>query len=102
MGENAESGIASVQAKAAQSEGLQKHHKTTISYLNERIVTFVCIISILGLVVVWMTSPSPWVTYGTVLIAIVAAVLWGMLRIKRIHQVREQRQQQARDWKPES
>jgi hypothetical protein len=102
MNDNAEIGIASAQAKAAQADGLQKHHKSTIGYLNERVLTFVFAISFIGLVVIWMTSSSPYLTYGSVVVVILSSILWGVLRIKRIHKTREQQQHLAREWKSEA
>ena len=98
MSDNAEIGIAKTQAKAAQ-DGLQNHHKSTVSYLNERILTFVCLISFVGLAVIWMTSSSPYLTYGSVAVVIIFSILWGVIRIKRIHKTREQQQRLAKEWK---
>ena len=97
MSDNAESGIAAVQAKAAQTDGLQKYHRSTIGYLNERILTFVFMIVLIGLVFVWVTSSSPYITYGSLVGVILLTLLWGMLRIKRIHRVREKRALQVKE-----
>ena len=70
--DNAEAGIASTQARAAQADGLQKHHKSTIVYLNERVLTFVFMLSFVGLIMVWMASSSPYITYGSTLLVVVA------------------------------
>lgn len=102
MNDHAEGGIAAVQAKTAQSDGLQKHHKSTIGYLNERILTFVFMLCLIGLVLVWMTSSSQLITYGSLGVVIILAILLGALHIKSIEKARTQRKQQAEEWTSES
>jgi type VI protein secretion system component VasK len=97
MNDNAEGGIAAVQARAAQGEGIGRHHRTTVGYLNERIVVFVATIALVALVGVWATSSSPFLLYGSLAIAILLVVLWGVLRIRRINAVRAHRAQQVRE-----
>jgi len=98
MSDNAESGIAATQAKAARTDGLQKHHRSTIDYLNDRVFTYVFALCFVGLLVIWMISSSPYITYGSLLMAILLSLLWGVFRIKQIKQTRESRRQQAADW----
>jgi len=96
MSENAEGGIAGIHARTAQNEGLQKHHKSTIGYLNERVVVYLFMLSFIGLLLVWMTASSPYITYGTTGAVVLFVILFGILRIKSIHQIREQRELQAK------
>ena len=98
MSDNAESGIASTQAKAAQSEGIAKHHKSTIGYLNERTVTFILALFFMLMILLWMTSSSPIVIYTSVTIVVALVILWGILKIKAIEVARQNRQQQAEQW----
>ena len=102
MSENAEGGIAAVQSKAAQNEGLQKHHKSTISYLDERIFGYFFMVVIVGLLLVWMSDSSPYITYGSTGAVILVTLLWGALHIKRNHQIREQRNLQVKEMQSRS
>ena len=102
MSDHAEISIASTQARAAQADGLQKHHKSTIGYLNDRVLTFVFILLFFGLVLVWMTSSSPLITYGSLAAVIIVIIIGGVFYIKRIHKNRAQQLQQAQEWKSES
>ena len=99
---NAEGGIASQQARNAQADGIQKHHKATIGYLNDRVLTFIFMLLFIGLVIVWMTSSSPLITYGSIVAVVFVIILGGAFSIKRIHKKKAQRQQQAQEWKSES
>ena len=40
MAGNTEEAVARVQAEAAKTQGIQKHHKTTLVYIGERIFTY--------------------------------------------------------------
>ena len=97
MNDNAEGGIAGVQAKLAQNKGLQNHHKATIGYLNERVVVYIFMLAFIGLLLVWMTASSPYITFGATGVVVLFAILFGVFRIKRIHQIREQRERQAKE-----
>ena len=102
MSGDAEAGIAAVQAKVAQQEGVAKHHASTIGYLNERILTFVFMLSFIGLILVWLTSESTLIVYGSLAIVVALAITCGILRIKRIQKTRELQVQQAQEWKTDS
>lgn len=101
MSGNAEEGIAKIQAASAQAggaAGLQKHHRGTVAYLDERILTFVLAIGMIGLLVLWATAKSPLLLYGSLVVVILLTLLWGYARIKGIERKRQQRAQQASDW----
>ena len=98
---NAEEGIARVQAAAAQAkgaDGLKDHHKWTIAYLDERIQVFILAIAVIGLAVLWATTTSPLVRYGSFSVLILLIFLWSFARIKRIEAVKRQRAELADSW----
>ena len=64
MTDNAEAGIAAVQAKAAQANGPQQHQKSSIAYLDERISTYLFAIVFMGLLVIWATASSAIIKFG--------------------------------------
>ena len=102
MSGNAEAGIAAVQAKAAQKDGVAKYHASTIGYLNERILTFIFSLSFIGLILVWLTSASTLIVYGSLAFVIILAIACGVLWIKRIQKNREQQARQAEEWKTDT
>ena len=80
MSNNAEEGIARVQARAAheqlaQHDGLRENQKRNIAYLDERIYIYVFAIALLALLFVWMNTSSVyiflWVTLLSYLIYII-------------------------------
>lgn len=107
MSDNAEEGIARTQAAAARAQGtegklLQQHQARSIAYIDERILIFVLAIAVLGLMVLWATSTSPWLHYGSFAVVIGLVLLWGYARIKRIERVRQQRAREAESWTSDS
>lgn len=105
MSDNAEAGIAKLQAANAQAggaAGLQKHHSGTMAYLDERILIFIFAIAMIGLLVLWATVKSPLLLYGSLAGVILLALLWGYARIKGIERKRLERAQQASAWQSES
>jgi hypothetical protein len=101
MSDNAEEGIARIQAAVAQSrgsEGLKQHHKWTVAYLDERILVFILAVAFMGLGVVWATTTSPLVLYGSFGGVILLVFLWGFVRIKRIETLKRQRAELAESW----
>ena len=101
MSDNAEEGIARTQAavaKAAGAAGLKEHHNRNIAYLDERIVVFILAIASIGLIILWATSSSPLVLYGSMAGVILLTVLWGLMRIKRIEAMKRQREKEAKSW----
>lgn len=104
MSDNAEEGIARIQAAAAKSQGdqgdgLRKNQNRGIAYLNERILIFVFSIALIGLIIVWATATSPFVLYGSFAGVVLLIVIWGAARIKRIKRIEQERQRQAEEWK---
>ena len=99
-GENAEEGIARIQM--AQKDGLQNYQKRSVLYLDDRILTAIFALAFMGLIVVWATSTSPYITYGSLLASILIVILWGVVRVKRIQKLREEREQQVRKMQSES
>ena len=101
MSDNAEEGIARIQAataKAGGTAGLKEHHNRNIAYIDERIVVFILAIATIGLIVLWATSSSPLVLYGSFAGVILLTVLWGLVRIKRIEARKRQRENEAKSW----
>ena len=101
MSDNAEEGIAKAQAAAAQAggaAGMEKHHSGTIAYLDERIVVFLLAIAMIGLLVLWATAKSALLLYGSLVLVILLALLWGYARIKAIERTRDERERQAQAW----
>jgi hypothetical protein len=104
MSDNAEIGIAKLQAANAQASGaagLQQHHGGTIAYLDERVLIFILAIAMIGLLVLWATAKSPLLLYGSLIVVILLTLLWGYARIKGIERKRRERAQQASTWKSE-
>jgi Flp pilus assembly protein TadB len=101
MSDNAEAGIARTQAaaaKAAGAAGLKEHHNRNIAHLDERIMVSILAIAAIGLIVLWATSSSPLVLYGSFAGVILLTVLWGLVRIKRIEAMKQQREKAAQSW----
>ncbi len=104
---NAEQGIAQSQIEAAraeqgQADALRKTQRRSIAYLDDRIFLYLGAIAFLGLLVVWATSTSALLLYGSLAAAIVLTVLWGVARINRINRLREERTSQVRDMQSEN
>lgn len=105
MSDNAEESIAKVQAANARADGaagMQKHHGGTIAYLDERILTFLLAICMIGLLVLWATAKSALLLYGSLAAVILLTLLWGYARIRRIERIRHERAQQASTWQSEN
>ena len=100
MSDNAEEGIARVQL--AQKDGLQKHQARGTKNLDDRTFTSLFALAFLGLLVVWVTASSPYIIYGSFAAAMLVTLLFGVLRIKRIHRIRAQRALQAKQMQADS
>ena len=103
---NAEEGIARIQAAAVKAQGtqggkLREHQERSVTYLDERILTYVLAIAFMGLILVWATTTSPLVLYGSFAGVILLTILWGVTRVKRIGRVRQERERQSKDWQSE-
>ncbi len=99
MTDHAEEGIARVQM--AQKDGLQNYQKRSVLYLDDRILTAIFALAFLGLIVVWATATSPYVIYGSLAVSILIVILWGVVHMKRIQQIREQRELQVKQMQSE-
>ena len=102
MSENAEAGIAELQAKAAQANGPQQHQKSSVAYLDERISTYLFAIVFMGLLVVWATASSAIIKFGSVGIGLLMLLIWGAMRVKHIQRTRELRDLQVRETQSKS
>ena len=103
MSDNAEEGIARAQNAAARQQGgggasISDQQQRGSRYINDRIVTFVFAIAGMLLIGVWATAKSPLVLYGSLGLVICLAVLWGVLRIRKINRIRQDRRNQAAAW----
>lgn len=97
---NQEQGIAQAQIAAAQAQtskggGLGKVQKQNIAYLDDRIFMYLGAIAFLGLLVVWATASSALLLYGSLGIAILLTILWGVARVNRINRLNAERARQA-------
>tara|TARA_R110002074_G_scaffold91496_5_gene200075 strand:+ start:207 stop:536 length:330 start_codon:yes stop_codon:yes gene_type:complete len=104
MSGNAEEGIARTQAAAIKASGtqgkeLEQHQQRSIAYLDERILTTVLVLALIGLVIVWSSTSSKLVLYGSLVGVLLMTVIWGVARVKRIERLRQQRIEQAASWR---
>lgn len=104
---NAEQGIAQSQIEAAGTEqgpadALQKTQKRNIAYLDDRIFLYLGAIAFLGLLVVWATAKSALVLYGSLGLAIVLTILWGVARVNRADRLAAERERQVQAMQSES
>jgi len=95
-----EQGIFQSQARAASEQlggkdGLREMQKRSVFYLDERIYAYLLGLAAIGLCVVWATSSSKLVLYGSLGLVIVLTVLWGFSRIRGIERLRREREMQA-------
>lgn len=96
MDDNAEEGISRTQL--ANAGDLGKRQRWNIAYLDERILIYLGALVFLGLGVVWLTAKSTLVLYGSLGLAVLLVVLWGIARINSIKRLNEERERQARDF----
>ena len=106
MSDNAEDGIARAQAAAAkaagkQGDGLAAHQKRGIASLDERALFFLFLIGIVTLVAVWAMATSPLVQYGSLVGGILIIIVWGVMRLRRIEQIKRDREREAEAWQSE-
>ncbi len=104
---NAEEGIARTQAAAIKAHGtqggkLREHQEHSAAYLDERILIYVLAIAFMGLIVVWATTTSALILYGSFAAVILLTILWGVSRVKRINRIRQERVRQTKEWKSEN
>ena len=79
MAGNTEEALAGIQTEAANAEVFQKHHKSTLVYISERIFRYLFGIALLSLVITWLTAPE-YVTYLLSSVVILIPLIWGLVR----------------------
>ena len=97
MAGNTEEAIARVQTEAAYTQGLQKHHKSTIFSLCERTFIYMFALAFIGLVIVWATTSSSYITNVLLTIVILIPLIWGLVRLKKIHKIKVKREFQVKE-----
>jgi hypothetical protein len=96
---DAEAGIARIQTAASKGEKLKASHDRSVGYLNERIAVMLSVMSITGLILLWVTATSPVILYGSLAGIIILIFVIGLLQIRRLDRMRQERAQQAENWK---
>tara|TARA_B110000116_G_scaffold48240_1_gene40224 strand:- start:1061 stop:1375 length:315 start_codon:yes stop_codon:yes gene_type:complete len=102
MAGNTEESIARVQAEVVNTQGLQEHHKSTIVYLGERTFIYMFALSFICLVIVWTTTSSSYITYMLFAIVILTPLIWGLVRLKKIHKIKLKRELQVKEMQSKS
>ena len=101
MAGNTEEAVARVQAEAANVQGVQKHHKSTLVYISERFFTYMFGIAFISLVIAWLTAPA-YITYLLSAVVILIALIWGLVRLKIIHKIKLKRELHVKEMYSES
>ena len=96
MAGNTEEALARVQAEAANAQGVQKHHKSTLVYISERIFTYIFGIAFISLLIAWLTAPA-YIKYLLSAFFILIPLIWGLLSLKRIQKIKKKRDPQVKD-----
>ena len=96
MAGNTEEALARVQAEAANAQGVQKHHKSTLDYISERIFTYIFGIAFIILLIAWLTAPA-YIKYLLSAFFILIPLIWGLLSLKRIQNIKKKRYLQVKD-----
>jgi len=52
----------------------------------------------IGLIILWATTTSTLVLYGSIAGVILLIVLWGVARVKNIEKTRQKREHQTKQW----
>ena len=102
MDGNTEEAIARVQTEDAHTQGLQNHHKSTIVYLGERTFIYMFALAFISLVIVWATTSSSYITYVLFSIVILTPLIWGLVRLKKIHKIKLKRELQVKEMQSKS
>ncbi|MFT5114588.1 MAG: hypothetical protein ACI8P9_003926 [Parasphingorhabdus sp.] len=107
MSDNAEEGIARTQIAGAQRAGDQsrvmlEQQSRGVTYLNERISIFIFSLVLIGLMLVWATTSSSWVKYGSFIAVLILIGLGWYTWVKRIERTKLQRQQEAVQWQSQN
>ncbi|MCP4334618.1 MAG: hypothetical protein GY785_18345 [Gammaproteobacteria bacterium] len=93
LSDNAEEGIA--RAQLASKDGIAQHQRRSASNLDDRAFTSLFAIVFVGLIAVWASATSPYLTYGSLLVATLGIILFGVLRVRRIQRIRAERERQV-------
>ena len=96
MAGNTEEALARVQAEDANAQGVQKHHKSTLDYISERIFTYIFGIAFIILLIAWLTAPA-YIKYLFSAFFILIPLIWGLLSLKRIQKIKKKRDLQVKD-----
>ena len=96
MAGNTEEAVARVQAEAANTQGVQKHHKSTLVYISECISTYILGIAFISLLIAWLTAPA-YIKYLLSAFFILIPLIWGLLSLKRIQKIKKKRDLQVKD-----
>ena len=102
MAGNTEESIDRVQTEAVHTQGLQEHHKSTIVYLGERTFIYMFALAFICLVIVWTTTSSSYITYVLFSIVILTPLIWGLVRLKKIHKIKLKRELQVKEMQSKS
>ena len=102
-----EHGIFQAQARAASEQlggrdGLRDLQKRSVFYLDERIYVYLLGLAVLGLFVVWATTSSKLVLYGSLGLVVLLTIFWGVARIRGIERLRRERELQARSFEADN
>ena len=87
MAGNTEEALAGVQAEAANAQVFQKHHKSTLVYISESIVTYLFEIAIISLVIAWLNATAN-ITSLLSAVAILIPLILGLVRLSKIHKIK--------------
>ena len=101
MAGNTEEAVARLQAESANAQGVQKHQKSTLVYISERIFRYLFGIALLSLVITWLTAPE-YITYLLSSVVILIPLIWGLVRLKIIHKIKLKRELQVKEMHSES
>lgn len=102
MDGNTEEAIARVQAEVVNTQGIQEHHKSSIVYLGERTFIYMFALAFICLVIVWTTTSSSYITYVLFSIVILTPLIWGLVRLKKIHKIKLKRELQVKEMQSKS
>ena len=96
MAGNNEEALERAQSEAANAQGVQKHHKSTLAYISECIFTYIFGIAFISLLIAWLTAHA-YFTYLLSAFFILIPLIWGLLSLKRIQKIKKKRDLQVKD-----
>ncbi|HKJ51111.1 MAG TPA: hypothetical protein VKB27_06390 [Gammaproteobacteria bacterium] len=100
---NGEQGIFQAQARAASEQlggkdGLRDLQHRSSHYLDERVVVYLLALVMVGLFMLWMTTRSVLVIYGSLGLGIALILVWGRFQLRSSEKLRRTRELQARSF----